>query len=238
MDRIERESIIAELREEEPDTEYLMKWAIEQHEAHNVDEIDLVIAIYKFCADHGDAVAMNNLGAIYYEGTYINQNYKKALHYYEEAANHGNAVAFCNMGYIYLYGRLGEKDYAKAFECYMNGAALIQDGNCYYKLGDMYRYGNFVEKNDDLAFQYYLMASNAENHYMEEYQSDVSYRLANCFHEGIGCEVNEELALMYYMNARNGYLNRIDDPFGYVAPRIREITDKIIEIMREQEENA
>ena len=87
-------------------------------------------------------------------------------------------------------------------------------------------------------FEPFLMASNAENHYMEEYQSDVSYRLANCFHEGIGCEVNEELALMYYMNARNGYLNRIDDPFDYVAPRIREITDKIIEIMREQEENA
>lgn len=46
-----------------------------------------------FIANHGSAVAQNNIGLMYEKGQNVRQDYSKAIEYYTKAANQGNASA-------------------------------------------------------------------------------------------------------------------------------------------------
>lgn len=57
----------------------------------------------------GNLTAALNLGALYYEGNFIERDFKKAIHLYELATesddNETRVRAWCNLGYCYYYGR-------------------------------------------------------------------------------------------------------------------------------------
>lgn len=102
---------------------------------------ELLVLGYKFGISSGSAACMNNLGALYYLGDLVEQDYAKAAELYEMAAEHGCHQALVNLGYIHEYGRLGEKDLERAYRCYALAAALVPSCEATYKLGDMYSRG-------------------------------------------------------------------------------------------------
>lgn len=206
---------------------YMYEWAVLQFSQGNEECYDLAIKFYKFAAEKGHGLALNNLGALYSEGRFVEKDTQKATDYYIESAELGCTEACCNLGYFYLYGRNEEVDYKKAFEYFSRGATLGNDANCFYKLGDMYMYGSYVEKNPNIAYSYYLKALEIlDEHgctYEDEFESDICYRIGKCLYEGNGVEKDKLGALNYLEPALRGYKSRRHDAYNYVSKRISEI---------------
>ncbi|MBQ9365244.1 MAG: sel1 repeat family protein [Schwartzia sp.] len=68
-----------------------------------------IVKCYETCMEAGNLTAALNLGALYYEGNFIERDFKKAIHLYELATesddNETRVRAWCNLGYCYYYGR-------------------------------------------------------------------------------------------------------------------------------------
>ena len=114
-----------------------------------------IIEMYEAAIADGNANAMNDLGAIYYDGARgFEQSFEKSIQYYTMAAENGSRQAQENLGYCYYYGRNMPVDYEKAFHYFALGAF---DGHLIslYKIGDMYQNGYYVEKNPKEAFLIY-----------------------------------------------------------------------------------
>ena len=56
------------------------------------------------------------MGAIYYNGCGVEQDYLKATSYFELSAKKFNSDAFYTLGKFYMKGQIYEKDYKKAFK--------------------------------------------------------------------------------------------------------------------------
>ena len=102
---------------------------------------------YRLGISRGSAACMNDLGAYYYMGDVLEQDYQKARDLYQMAADRGCQQSIINLGYIFEYGRTAEPDYTRAYQCYALAAALEPSWEASYKLGDMYSRGRSVERN-------------------------------------------------------------------------------------------
>lgn len=164
--------------------------------------IDFVTDLLEGEIEEDNDAAMNTLGAMYYEGFRgFEQNFKKAVHYYEMAAERGNRTAQENLGYCYYYGRVGAPDYEKAFHYFALGAF---DGNLIslYKIGDMYLNGLYVKKNEREAF--YIYNRCLETMTVEAADSvagQVFLRLGKMYVYGIGTKPDYYSALACYQKA-------------------------------------
>ena len=159
-----------------------------------------------------DDYAMCNLGALYYDGRIGEQNFEKAVYYYEMSAKLGNRQAQENLGYCYYYGRVSEPDYKKAYHYFVMGAL---EGHIVslYKIGDMYKNGLYVEKNERQAFIIYKhcgdILEGKDKNEKEYYSADIYVRLADCYFYGAGTDKNLEKALSCYQKAEQLYYPRI-----------------------------
>ncbi|MBO4355449.1 MAG: sel1 repeat family protein [Clostridia bacterium] len=169
----------------------------------------LVSELLEYEISTGNPDAMNDLGALFYEGTRgFGQNFSDAVRYYEMAVKNGSRQAQENLGYCYYYGRDIPVDYEKAFHCFALGAF---DGHIIslYKIGDMYKNGYFVEKNEPESFRIYLHCLELMD---EEKAPDTAgplfLRLGDAFLYGIGTEIDAENALSCYQRAE-GYLYKM-----------------------------
>lgn len=163
---------------------------------------DLVIKMFRIEIDNGNAEAMNDLGAQYYAGSRgFEQDFSKAVFYYDLAAKHGSRQAQENLGYCYYYGRNMPVDYEKAFQYFALGAF---DGHLIslYKIADMYANGYYVEKNEAEAFRIYqhCMATMTDEA-AKVVAGPVYLRLGKCFLNGTGTEPDAEAALICYQKA-------------------------------------
>lgn len=77
-------------------------------------------------AKQGDANAQNMVGAWYYTGKNVEQNYAQAYEWWKKAALQGNAEAIGNFAMCYQFGRGIEKDSTDALRLYMKS---IKEGN-------------------------------------------------------------------------------------------------------------
>ncbi len=162
---------------------------------------DFIVELYQEAAAEDNPAALNDLGALYYDGRGCEQDFTKAVFYYEKAAKLGNRQAQENLGYCYYYGRNMPVDYKKAFHFFALGAF---DGHLIslYKIGDMYQNGYYVEKNPTEAFNIYercLFLMTVES--APVVAGPVFLRLGNCFLEGNGVEKNAKTALVCFQNA-------------------------------------
>ncbi len=162
---------------------------------------DFIVELYETEVEAGNPDAMNDLGALYYDGRGCEQDFTKAVFFYDKAAQLGSRLAQENLGYCYYYGRNVPVDYEKAFHYFALGAF---DGHLIslYKIGDMYRNGYYVKKNPTEAFHVYdrcmeLMTDKAAPHVA----GPVFLRLGDCFLNGVGVEENAKSALICYQNA-------------------------------------
>ena len=176
---------------------------------HNTDKAevmskcvaDFVIEVYLNEIKKENAVAMTNLGSLYYTGRCGEQSYEKAIKYYAMADEHGERQATENLGYCYYYGRGVAIDYEKAFHCFVKGA-LDNHLNSLYKIGDMYKNGYYVQKDEKEAFYIYRHCyEQMTEECADLIGADICMRMGNVYYYGTGTAKNPELALKYYQQA-------------------------------------
>lgn len=142
-------------------------------------------------ANLGDSFAMLLLGNLYrngYEG--VEQNYKKAVEFYEKSAALGNTEAMCLLGSMYGFGKGVPKNPQKKLELYEKAAAL-GDNEAMYNLGIFYENGEDVPQDYQKAREWYEKAATFGN-------TDAMDSLGEMYEDGIGVEKNHEKAQELY----------------------------------------
>ena len=162
---------------------------------------DFIVGLYENAIADGNINAMNDLGALYYDGRGCEQDFTKAVYYYDMAAKFGNRQAQENLGYCYYYGRNVPVDYERAFHYFALGAF---DGHLIslYKIGDMYMNGYYVEKNPTEAFNIYERClETMTDEAALIVAGPVFLRLGDAFLYGNGTEENAKSALVCFQKA-------------------------------------
>ena len=85
-------------------------------------QTELLQAQYRARAENGDAGAQYYLGAEYYYGSGVPQDYPEAIRWFRKSAEHGKAEAQYALGYAYLYGEGAAQDLVEAIR-WTRGAA-------------------------------------------------------------------------------------------------------------------
>lgn len=192
--------------------------------ADSDDVPKLLVLGYKMGISRGDAACMNDLGALYYMGELVEQDYAKAAELYEMAMNHGCYQSIINLGYIWEYGRTGERDYQKAYQYYALAAALADSSEAAYKLGDMYSRGKFVERDMAKAYQLWSRSLDLAEDIVEIAQPAI--RIAqlllseDC--ESAGAKRDPMRALQLFQQAEIGLRIDIDNGQTYYRKRLEE----------------
>lgn len=192
--------------------------------ADSDDVSELLVLGYKIGISRGDAACMNDLGALYYMGDLVEQDYVKAAELYEMAMNHDCYQSIINLGYIWEYGRTGERDYQKAYQYYALAAALADSSEAAYKLGDMYSRGKFVERDMAKAYQLWSRSLDLAEDIVEIAQPAI--RIArlllseDCESAGVKCEPMR--ALQLFQQAEIGLRIDIDNGQTYYRKRLEE----------------
>lgn len=186
--------------------------------------VEMLILGYKLGVSAESGACMNDLGALYYMGDLVEQDYQKAADLYEMAADHGCYQSIINLGYIYEYGRTGERDCAKAFQWYSLAAALAPSSEAVYKLGDMFSSGKFVPCDKKKAYRLYERSLTLARTDVELAQPAV--RIADMLIDPRGALYGVELdpmrALSLYQVAEVGLREDIANGMTYYAKRLQE----------------
>lgn len=174
-----------------------------------------------------DGACANWLGAMYYMGDAVEQDYVRAKELYELAEAKGVAQAMINLGYIYEYGRAGEPDHVKAFMQYAKVAAMCDAPEALYKLGDMYSRAKVVRR--DLRAAHALYEKSLRLADGIEMRAQAAIRIAKLISDRGNAEwgipYDPMRALELYQLAERGL--RIDIAHGqtYYKKRLQEALD-------------
>lgn len=180
---------------------------------------------YGVACDSG--ACANYLGAMYYMGDVVEQDYHIAKRLYELAESKGVIRAMLNLGYIYEYGRCGEPNHMRAYMQYAKVAALTGHPEALYKMGDMYSRAKVVEKDLRAAWVLYERSLEAMEDVVDKAQPAI--RIAKLTSDPTcaewGIPYDPMRALMLYQLAECGL--RIDISRGqtYYARRLQEALD-------------
>jgi TPR repeat protein len=115
------------------------------------------LADFRESAAHGDVRAEYNLGAMYYNGQGVPENYVIALKWYRLAAKQGNAEAEYNLGAMYYNGQGVPENYVIALK-WCRLAAKQGYAEAEFHLGAMYYNGQGVPENYAKALKWLLIA--------------------------------------------------------------------------------
>lgn len=87
------------------------------------DEYEEAIECFRKAAEMGNADAQSELGALYYNGTYVDRDYDEAVKWFTLSADQGYAMAQYNLGLCYYWGFGVEHDFNKAVKLLRKAAA-------------------------------------------------------------------------------------------------------------------
>ncbi len=114
--------------------------------------IDLLVT----SAEKGYALAQNELGTFYHNGTYYDRNFEQAYYWYDQAAQQGYGQAIANIAGMYAVGQHKQRSLEKSLE--LREIALAQGhGPSALRLGEEYFYGNPLYAPDCRKGKEYLM---------------------------------------------------------------------------------
>ncbi|CAH1261500.1 SEL1L [Branchiostoma lanceolatum] len=154
---------------------------------------DDLIQYYQFLADKGDVQAQVGLGQLNYQGGRgVEQNYGRALDYFQQAAAAGNANAMAFLGKMHSEGAgdAVKPDNNTAFQYFKKAA---EQGNPVGQsgLGLMYMYGKGVEQDYSKAFKYFSQAA-------EQGWVDGQLQLGIMYYSGLGVRRDYKMAIKYF----------------------------------------
>lgn len=186
--------------------------------------VEVLVLGYKLGIADGSGACMNDLGALYYMGDLVEQDYVKAAELYEMAADAGCYQGIINLGYIYEYGRTGTPDHLKAYQWYSLAAALAPSCEAVYKLGDMFSRGTAVARDMKKAYRLYERSLELARDEAERAQPAVriARMLVDSACSSYGVESNPLRALSLFQQAEIGLRIDIADGQTYYAKRLQE----------------
>lgn len=193
--------------------------------AHQFPEVaEMVVFGYKVGVSKGSGACMNNLGALYYLGDIVEQDYAKAADLYEMAVEAGSFQSIINLGYIFEYGRIGEPDYNKAYQWYSLAAALAPSSEAVYKFGDMFNRGKAVPRDMNKAYRLYERSLELARGDAEVAQPAIRIAKILIDPEGPSYGVNPDplRALALFQQAEIGLRIDIADGQFYYEKRLQE----------------
>lgn len=159
-------------------------------------------------AKQGDAITQYNLGYMYEKGVGVEQNYIKAIEWYEKAAAQGYAIAQNNLGLMYLSGLGTEQNYAKAIELFERAAAQdlpIAQNN----LAHMYFNGLGTEQDYAKAMELFERAAAQGN-------TEAANNLGYIYYQGLGTERDYDKAKMWIEKAATQGFAEAQNNIAYI----------------------
>lgn len=174
-------------------------------------------------AELGGDVCACALGAMYYSGDWLPQNYDEAVRWYEVSAERGNSQGMVNLGYCYAYGRGSlRKNQNKAFKLFVKAALLDGNPEALWKLGDAYRDGNGVEQDSRMALELYEQAYGKLKP-GDSARARPAHHLAEMYLTGEGMdEPNPEAAFQLACEAELLYYREVAQGLEYYRPYIEQ----------------
>lgn len=158
--------------------------------AYDKGDYGNVLRLLKPLAERGDAVAQNNLGALYEKGRGVPHSYTEAVKWYRKSAEQGFAPAQTNLGGMYSVGWGVPKNPIEAVKWYRK-AAEQGFASAQYFLGREYDWGSGVAQNDIEAAKWYRKAAEQGNGWAQ-------LSLGVLYKHGRGVTQNFVLAHMWY----------------------------------------
>ena len=149
------------------------------------------LRFYQLAAEKQSAVALNNLGSLYFNGLGTKVDYKKAMECFEQAAHLGSNDAAVNLAIIYLGAdskNKSKQDFDKVF--YLLNQAKKTNNSAKFLLGYAYYTGFFVERDYIKAFQLIKAAADAQ-------YDEAQLVLADFYIDGLGTPKNYNRAIQY-----------------------------------------
>ncbi|MEF9919058.1 MAG: tetratricopeptide repeat protein [Eubacterium sp.] len=198
-------------------------------------EFKRMFEYYQKLAHQGNGHAMMAIGAMYYEGVNLKQNYTMAREWYEKAATAGDVWGINNLGYCYYYGREVDVDYEKAYTYF--GCSAVMGNHCgMYKLGDMYYYGKYVTQNDAKAYEWYMEAIGLITEDCPEYPN-IAARIGRCLLYGRGTSQNDLEALKWLQRAELGCYRFLQHGDAFAHLSLPGIKDDLITVREKLEKS-
>ena len=185
----------------------------------------------------GNDKAMNQLGAMYAEGRFVDKDPEQAFLFYKMASEHGNVLATSNLGFSYLYGTGTEKNPEEAYKAFTK-AALLGMEEAYVRLGDMYRYGTYVSKDIKTAFNLYVHAykkakKNLADWGMQQVYSDACLRVGDFYYNGDVVDKNVEESIRWYADAVKYYKIREERADAYSAEGYAKAKERLAQAVKD-----
>ncbi|WP_087016347.1 tetratricopeptide repeat protein [Thaumasiovibrio subtropicus] len=140
------------------------------YDAQNRSDVNEAIRLLKQSADGGYIEAITDLGDVYYEADYVEQDLEEALKWFLLAANREDTYGAYSAGFMYYNGEGTPVDYEQAFKYYLI-AAEGGDDDSIEMVAHMYAEGIGVAKDPAKAAQW-------ENTYYNDDSADDSALLA------------------------------------------------------------
>jgi tetratricopeptide (TPR) repeat protein len=110
--------------------------------------------------------SLNNIGALYHNGTGYSFNIKKAIKAYEKGAELGDGM-LTNLGDLYYFGEHIKQDYDKALNFYQKAekSTTITDkiSEIYYQLSDYENLLDYLKKTMTSLIRAFIMVSSMNN---------------------------------------------------------------------------
>ena len=156
-------------------------------EAFNRKDYGKAFELFSQSAELGNALGINALGAMYFDGYGVEQDTAKAADCFTKAGEAGNTDGWYNLGHMYITGAEGiEPDYAKSLE-YFTKAADQGNEKGIYMIGYQYCKGAGVEQSFGKAYEYWCKAAKLGSFYAMK-------ALGELYREGLGVEQDYEKA--------------------------------------------
>lgn len=189
---------------------------------------EIIVTGLELGIQQDNAACATELGALYYAGQIVSQDYKAAKDLYELAMSLGSVQGATNLGYIYEYGRTAEPNYINAYRCYSFAATLGDAPEALYKMGDIFSRGKAFGRDIRAAFQLWTKSFEvAKNLGDIENQAQAAIRLAPYYLESdkadeVNIESDEFCALRLYQIAEAGIRLSIKGGLTYYEKRLQQ----------------
>ena len=160
-------------------------------------------------AEQGDPEAQYKLGLLYQKGRGVEQDYAKAVEWFQKAADKNHALAQYELGVAYRRGQGVEKDYAKALKWYRKAA----DQGCAPAQCDLgFMYDNGHGRKAGLRCGRPVVSQGGRARQLAPAQSNLGVMYEN----GRGVEKDPAQAVQWYRKAAEQGYALGQDQLGYM----------------------
>ncbi len=141
----------------------------------------------------GNALALYELGIIYYNGIEVEQDYVKAFNYFMQSGEKGNSDALYNVAVMHEFGYGVDVNLNEAAKIYKS---LADDDylDAIISIAIMYELGEGVEQDYKLAAKYYEKS-------LKQHSDVGQYSLGYLYEKGLGVKQDTKKAMEYFVQA-------------------------------------